>query len=212
MILIINNRTAGTLSYLSGNVTIGPSGSVNVSTIYHFELSHDGQLRSDLMNGFAQLSDGTTLYSTLDALVYLDFLEGLKDYQGFGLSSTVIGSKQALDINIVGGSSDSGDISYNYNEISSVTGSALTTLLTYNSSGEEKLQKVDVSGTNIAEFTVVINSLTVDKKRTYFGGNLNGVFEFNNGINLQSGDVIEITVIHFRPSLGDFNARLQLIG
>ena len=73
------------------------------------------------------------------------------------------------------------------------------------------MQKIEFSGTNIAEYELVINGNTQDKKRTYFGNSLNGIFDFNNGLIIPAGQTIEVFVIHNRSNVGDFNARIQIL-
>jgi hypothetical protein len=75
---------------------------------------------------------------------------------------------------------------------------------------DQLLGQVVFSGTNVAEFELVINSATIDKQRTYFGNSLNGSFEFPKGLQLTSGDTIEVFAIHTRPTNADFNARIEI--
>lgn len=110
MVLIINNRTASALSYLSGAVIVPASSTLNVSSEFHYRLSTDGQLRFDLSNDIADLRDGVNQYSSTDAINYLDkFHEVLADKNGNGLTSTTVvtdlTTKQSLDVNIVTGTS-----------------------------------------------------------------------------------------------------------
>lgn len=100
-----------------------------------------------------------------------------------------------------------------YGEITSVPHTSLTTILSYTvpiGVTSAALEVVTVSGTNIATYHVEVNSATVDKKRTYFGGALNDVFKFNKSVILNTGDIVRIRVEHSRSMLGDFNARLSL--
>ncbi len=90
--------------------------------------------------------------------------------------------------------------------------SGITTLIgTYTAISNTFLQKIEFSGTNIAEYELRINSITQDKKRTYFGNSLNSNFDFNDGLQVTSGQVIEIYVVHERPDPGDFNSRIQIL-
>lgn len=115
-------------------------------------------------------------------------------------------------INVITGSVESTRIvSSNYNEITGVATGVTSMLCSYIASANDFLQKIEFSGTNIAEFELVINGITQDKKRTYFGSALNGNFDFNNGINLPAGQSVIIYVVHNRPTVGDFNARIQVI-
>lgn len=101
-----------------------------------------------------------------------------------------------------------------FNSISSVTSGSLTTILSYTVpvATTDFLGKVEVSGTNIAQFEVYINTVLDARQRTYFGGELNAFFDYafgtENGYKLNAGDLVEIKVIHSRPTLGDFEARI----
>lgn len=99
-----------------------------------------------------------------------------------------------------------------YNEVSSVANSVLTTIISYTATGTQQLTQIDVSGTNIATYSLTINSTVKDKRRTYFGSGLNAVFDYASGLTLTTGDIVTVNVIHERPSPGDFNARLQITG
>jgi hypothetical protein len=98
-----------------------------------------------------------------------------------------------------------------YAEISGLTTGVTGTVLSYTAQPNQKLQKIEFSGTNIAEYELVINGVTQDKKRTYFGQSLNGCFVFDDGINLVASQPVVIYVVHNRPSMGDFNARIQIL-
>jgi hypothetical protein len=100
----------------------------------------------------------------------------------------------------------------NYYSESNSVGTGITTLVaSYTASNGDFLQKIEFSGTNIAEFELVINGVTQDKKRTYFGAALNGTFDFNEGIKVPAGQIIQVFAVHDRPSAGDFNARIQIL-
>jgi hypothetical protein len=119
-------------------------------------------------------------------------------------------------INVAVTSSNPGLVKSNYNEITSVATSVLSTILTYTApiGKVTYLQKVEFSGSNIAEYTILINAVVRDKKRTYFGSSLDTVSEFaigGVGLPLTVGDIVTLKVIHLRPNVGDFNSRLQVI-
>lgn len=117
-------------------------------------------------------------------------------------------------LNSLNGEPDSDFIS-EFNEISSVVGGSEATILTYTVpiATDFHMQKIDVSGTNIATFNIYVNTIIQARQRTYFGGSLNVNFDFSNvakkGYPLEAGDIVEIKVIHSRPEAGDFDARLQ---
>jgi hypothetical protein len=99
-----------------------------------------------------------------------------------------------------------------YNAVSSVANAIMTTILTYTipSGATASILTVDVSGTNIAAYQVEVNATIVDKKYTYFSGALSEVFNFNGSVQLLAGDVVRVRVLHGRPNVGDFNARLAV--
>jgi len=99
-----------------------------------------------------------------------------------------------------------------YNEISAVPSGILTTITTYTVplATSAMLDFVESSGTNIAEFSVEINSSVQAKKRTYYGSNLNTNFLFNK-LTLSAGDVVISRVRHLRPNLGDFESRIVVV-
>lgn len=102
-----------------------------------------------------------------------------------------------------------------FNEITGVVSGSTTTVATYTVPVSTKsiLEKIEFSGENIALFTVLLNGNVIDKKRTFFGGDLDQVFDYfslGTGQTLVSGDIIIINVLHNRPSVSSFNARIQV--
>lgn len=104
-----------------------------------------------------------------------------------------------------------GNITNAYNEITAVASSTLSTILTYNVTSSTKLLKVDASGENVAEYTVLINAIVVSKKRTYFGNSMNVTFDFERGLELVATDVIQVKAYHTRPTLSSFNANVVML-
>lgn len=98
-----------------------------------------------------------------------------------------------------------------YSEVSGVVTGITTLVASYSALINNKLQKIEFSGTNIAEYELVIGGIAQDKKRTYFGNGLNGSFYFDTGLNISTGTVIELYVVHTRSSVGEFNARIQIL-
>lgn len=105
----------------------------------------------------------------------------------------------------------------NYNQVINVVSGATTTLLSYTvpMGYTAVLEKANASGENVARFDILYNSNLFDTKRTYWGGGFNVDFDYttgtSNGISLNSGDVIIIQVLHTRPYVGTFNARIQIL-
>jgi hypothetical protein len=105
-----------------------------------------------------------------------------------------------------------------FNEVTSVPAGVETTVATYTSpaSGSTAyLELVSVSGSNIGAFVVYEVSAILDKKRTYFT-KYNENFDFRSaigvpGYELAPSTTIIVKVLHNRPSLGTFSARIQTI-
>lgn len=123
---------------------------------------------------------------------------------------TTVGSKEALDVNVVNSSDSAGTLNTFYNEITSLGSGSLTTIGGFTALGDSKLLKISVSGTNIASYQVELNASVIDKRRTYFGNSLNTDFIFETGLDLGLGDNVVVKVIHDRPDVGDFNARIDI--
>lgn len=102
-----------------------------------------------------------------------------------------------------------------YGTIASVISGSSTTVVTYTVPGGKinTLERISVSGTNIARFSILVNAVEVDAKRTFFG-ELNTEFNYTSTVNLgrvlNSGDVVTVEVLHNRPFVGDFEGRIQL--
>jgi hypothetical protein len=134
-----------------------------------------------------------------------------------GVDALLVNGDGSINVNIVSGSPGSSEFKHVYNEITSVASATPTTVNTYivPLGKDAFLQQVAVSGTNIATYEVFVNGVIQDKKRTYFGTSLDGVFHFSNsasdGYPLTAGDIVLVRVTHNRPSVGDFNCRLQVL-
>ena len=104
-----------------------------------------------------------------------------------------------------------------FNTALSVSSGSTQTIITYTVpvAKVSYLERISVSGQNIATYDVLLNSVEFDRRRTYFGGDLTAVMEYTAepkaGVKLLAGDVIQIQVTNFRPSVADFESRLQVI-
>ena len=114
-------------------------------------------------------------------------------------------------INVVLSTTGGAILNNYYSEVTNIVSGITTLVASYVANSGDLLQKIEFSGTNIAEYELVINGNTQDKKRTYFGNSLNGIFDFNNGLIIPAGQTIEVFVIHNRSNVGDFNARIQIL-
>jgi len=130
-----------------------------------------------------------------------------------GADILAVNSDGSINVNVSSTSSANG-LTITYNEISSVAAAVETTVatLTAGLSGA-RVQKVDVSGNNVALFRVKLDGSTIATRRSWWTHfNESFAFEsFINGLLLTSGQVLTVTVIHTRPELGAFEATIMSI-
>jgi hypothetical protein len=124
----------------------------------------------------------------------------------------------SLNVNIVSVPVAGNTVKNIYNEANSVVSGATTTLVQYTVPGGltgSILQRISVSGENIAKFTVFWNGVQIDTRRTFFGSSLSEYFEFvtgsSDGFTLAPADVLLVQVLHNRPYVGDFEGRIQVL-
>lgn len=104
-----------------------------------------------------------------------------------------------------------------YSEVSSIPKDILQTVVTYivPLGVTAALQLAYASGSNIAKYTIKINSNILATKRTYFGGDLNAFFLFESGsgggLILTGGDIITLTAIHKRPCSANFEGTIKVL-
>ena len=104
-----------------------------------------------------------------------------------------------------------------YNEVLNVASGVETQITSYTVpvGKTSVLHRVVTSGENVARFNLYLNGSPIDVQRTYFGGNFNAQFEFttgtNSGIILNASDVVSVKVLHTRPFVGSFEARIQVL-
>lgn len=153
------------------------------------------------------ISDGTdTLQINPDGSINVVFAPGNSIEITDGTDTLAVNPDGSINVVLSG----SATVIETYNEVSSVLASVLTTIVSYTVINPGKLKQINVSGTNIAEYRVELNSVVIDKRRTYFGSALNTDFNYDDGLPLAAADVVLVRVIHTRPSTGDFNARIQV--
>lgn len=222
MQLRIYNKTNVILSYASGAVSIPALSFTDVQPQYFNQIETDPNVRNDLTTNKIDVSDTVVRYGNNDGITYLNYMAGTRDDRGNGITSTASGSHIGLDVNILNGIALSPLPASNvvsvikYSELPNVASGSLQTILTYTVPAGKRaiLQKVLVSGENIAKFQTNYNSSTIATKRTYFQ-NLNEEFNFvensNNGFLMQAGDIITITVLQVRPSAANFESSLQVV-
>jgi len=70
------------------------------------------------------------------------------------------------------------------------------------------LDQITVSGDNIAEYTVTIDSVKNKTKRTYYGASLNEEFKYNS-YKVTAAQIIKVEVIHYSEFNGAFEATIE---
>lgn len=129
---------------------------------------------------------------------------GIADTDGDELEVNTDGS---INVNVV----STGQVLKSYfHEVDNVATGVTTLVATYTAAANVYLQKIELGGTNIAEFELTIDGVTQDKKRTSLY-NFENMFNFNNGLNISAGQIIRVYVVHTRPELGEFVARIQIL-
>jgi len=110
-----------------------------------------------------------------------------------------------------GGGSTSVSLKSDYQENASVVTGVTSTVLTHTFSAtlNSRVYSVSASGENIAMYELLINSVLVEKKRTYFGESLNVCFDFSQGYPVGLSSVLELKVYHTRPVTASFNSTLK---
>lgn len=114
---------------------------------------------------------------------------------------------------IAGGSG--GSVSQDYftahQDISSVVSGITTSILTHTFSSVRptNIYSISASGENISLYELFIDSVLVEKKRTYFGSGMNVEFNFNFGFKVGLGSTIQLKVVHMRSATSDYNATLK---
>lgn len=123
----------------------------------------------------------------------------------------------SINVNIVQSPVTGHSVKSIYNQILSVVSGATTTLINYTvpAGTTAVLERANASGENVARYDILLNNVLFDTRRTMFGADLTTDFDYtsgnNDGIQLVAGDNIKIQVLHNRPMIGDFNARLQVL-
>jgi hypothetical protein len=130
-----------------------------------------------------------------------------------GTNPLTINPDGSINVNLTSSSTAVG-LSMAHNEISSVGAGVETTILTINPPPQGyRVSKIEVSGDTVALFRVKLNGATLVNKRSWWT-DFNPTFNFENfenGLWLNPGQVLTITVTHTRPFLGSFEATAMLV-
>lgn len=113
-----------------------------------------------------------------------------------------------------GGSSTTGIISSTYGSQSAVGTGIPTLVATITAESDEFLQRVACSADNLTDFTVQVNSTTIDFRRASYSSAYNIDFNFTGypglGYPLVSGDVVSVYGTQYGTTTANLNARIQL--
>lgn len=135
---------------------------------------------------------------------------------GNGTNELTVNEDGSINVRLIGvtGEQVNGTVVSYFDEVSGVSAGVETTIISLAVGLGETLHlaKIDAGGENIGLFNVYVNGSLVAKKRTYFQGGYDVVFDFQSepdrGIKLSAGDVIEVKVTHNRPGSASFEAQV----
>lgn len=150
MILKLVNNTANIKTYASGAVTLPANGTVTVVAANQLATAVDGNLFSDVSQNNVSVSDNINSFVVNDGLVYLNRIvltqTSINDASGTAITSTLVGSKQSLDVNVSQNAN-------NADNIGSGSITALNVAVTATTQGCSSIQFV-VAGTWSATLTI----------------------------------------------------------
>lgn len=170
----------------------------------HVRVESDGSVNANIhTSAFASTPDSELIVGTEDG--------------------TPTGAKHVIKVNpdgslavVVSTSPFSGNVVSVFNEISAVASGATVAITTYTCPVGKTalLARINAGGTNIATYTVKVNGVNFDRKRTYFSGPFDANFDYTDapsaGYTLHPGDQVVVYVNNFRPDSADFEARIQV--
>jgi len=134
-----------------------------------------------------------------------------------GGNTMTVNSDGSINVNIIETPVSGQTVRSIFNQVSAVAAAATVTLVTYTvpMGSTAVLERANASGGNVALYTILVNSVVFDIRRTMFGADLTTDFDYttgtSNGYVLNSGDVVTIQVTNPRPMAAPFNARLQVL-
>jgi len=129
-----------------------------------------------------------------------------------------VNSDGSINVNVVSTPPVGNAVVSTYGEANSVVSGSTVTVVSYTVPGgltSAILERISVSGENIAKFTVFINATHIDTRRTFYGSSLSEYFEFttgtSNGLEMNPGDTVTVKVLHNKPYVADFEGRIQVL-
>lgn len=82
--------------------------------------------------------------------------------------------------------------------LTGVTDNVLTTIVTYTAPSAQVITKISCSGTGYAKFQLVLNTVTIETKRSGPGRDV--VFTFEDPLDLSASDILDLKVIFFNTN------------
>lgn len=173
-----------------------------------------------------QLTDGSINIETLNAELRVQLSSKDNDPKAGDVHSSVrIGDQNgeatitdgALNVNVISGPSPTQALVVTYNNDPTVITGVTSDLVSYTvpAGKQAMLTLIEVSGENIAKYTVLVNSSVKAVKRTYYGSPLNLSFQFGpgngSGLLLNAGDVVDVQVVHNQPATASFDGSIQVV-
>lgn len=129
-----------------------------------------------------------------------------------------VNSDGSINVNVVSTPPIGNAVISTYGEANSVVNGSTTTVVSYTVPGgitTAILERISVSGENIAKYTIFINATQIDTRRTFYGSSLSEYFEFttgtSNGLEMNPGDIVTVKVLHNKPYVADFEGRIQVL-
>lgn len=123
----------------------------------------------------------------------------------------------SINVNVVQTPVTGHNVKNIYNEVLAVASGVETQIVSYTVPFAKTavLERISASGENVGNYKAYLNGSPIDLQRTYYGGDFNALFEFmtgtSDGFVLVAGDVISVKILHTRPFVGNFNARIQVL-
>ena len=93
------------------------------------------------------------------------------------------------------------------NALTNVPDTTLTTIVTYTAPSTKKITQITCSGTVYAKFQLFLNTVLMETRRG--GPDRTLVFEFNNPLQLQMNDILDVKVEHYNVGqTADFDSTI----
>ncbi len=180
-----------------------------------FPVAFDGTIS---IGDVSIVEGGNTMTVNNDGSINVDAtIENPIEIKGTTGNILTVNADGSINVNVVETPVSGQTVKSIYNQVVNIASGVETTLVTYTVpvGYTAVLERASVSGENIARYDILYNSALFDTRRTMFGGDLTSDFDYttgtSNGFVLQAGDTLIVQVLHNRPYVGTFNARLQVL-